>query len=35
MYSDELEHLEDWCRQNKLVLNVDKMKEMIIDSQKA
>lgn len=30
-YRMEVEHLAGWCRDNNLVLNVDKMKEMIIN----
>ncbi|KAG7474480.1 RNA-directed DNA polymerase from transposon BS [Solea senegalensis] len=35
MYRDEVQHLEDWCRVNNLLLNVDKTKEMIIDFRKS
>ena len=31
MYGEEVKHLEGWCRENDLVLNADKTKEMIID----
>ena len=31
MYREEVKHLEGWCRENNLVLNAVKTKEMIID----
>ena len=31
MYSEEVKHLEGWCRENNPVLNVDKTKETIVD----
>ncbi|KAI3370467.1 hypothetical protein L3Q82_024478, partial [Scortum barcoo] len=30
-YRQEVEHLEGWCRQNNLCINVKKTKEMIVD----
>ncbi|KAI3362131.1 hypothetical protein L3Q82_012460 [Scortum barcoo] len=30
-YRQEMEHLEGWCRQNNLCINVKKTKEMIVD----
>ena len=30
-YREEVEQLVDWCRENNLILNVDKTKEMIVD----
>ena len=31
MYREEVKRLEGWCRENNLVLNADKTKEMITD----
>ena len=31
MYREGVKHLEGWCRENNLMLNADKTKEMIID----
>lgn len=31
-YRKEVEHLEDWCRENNLCINVKKTKEMIVAS---
>ena len=31
MYREEVKHLEGWCRENNLVLNAGKTKEMIIN----
>uniref|UniRef100_A0A3B5PZ90 Reverse transcriptase domain-containing protein n=1 Tax=Xiphophorus maculatus TaxID=8083 RepID=A0A3B5PZ90_XIPMA len=33
-YREEVEQLVDWCRDNSLILNVDKTKEMIVDFRK-
>ncbi|XP_061826589.1 uncharacterized protein [Nerophis lumbriciformis] len=33
-YREEVKHLVDWCRTNKLVLNVNKTKEIIVDFRK-
>ena len=30
-YRQEVEHLEGWCRENNLCINVKKTKDMIVD----
>ena len=34
-YREEVKHLEGWCSDNNLLLNVDKTKEMIVDFRKS
>ena len=34
-YRDEVQHLAAWCADNKLVLNTQKTKEIIVDSRRA
>ncbi|KAK1797878.1 hypothetical protein P4O66_008218 [Electrophorus voltai] len=33
-YLEEIKHLENWCQENNLLLNVSKTKELIVDSSK-
>ncbi|KAK1795727.1 hypothetical protein P4O66_001210 [Electrophorus voltai] len=33
-YLEEIKHLENWCQENKLLLNVSKTKELIVDCSK-